>query len=159
MDTVVKPWMEGAAGDRHYAFQQDGAPAHNANKTQAWLEENLKEAWLKNIWPPSSPDCNPYDYFLCGVCERKVNKHPHNTKTSLKTKITEFMASLDKTMVANACRRLNSRIELLSETENRFIEWRWMRTCQVGNTCTKFQVNTFIFIEVMAFFVIVERLS
>ena len=49
MDTVVKPWMEGAAGDRHYAFQQDVAPAHNANKMQAWLEENLKEAWLKNI--------------------------------------------------------------------------------------------------------------
>ena len=97
MDTVEKPWMEGAAGDRHYVFQQDGALAHNANKTQAWLEEILKEAWLKNIWPPSSSDCNPYDYFLCGVCERKVNKYPHNTKTSLKTKITEFMASLDKT--------------------------------------------------------------
>ena len=122
MDTVVKSWMEGAAGDRHYAFQQDGAPAHNANKTQAWLEENLKEAWLKNIWPPSSPDCNPYYYFLCGVCERKVNKHPHNTKTSLKTKITEFMAILDKTMVTNACRRFHSRIELVPEAENIFIE-------------------------------------
>ena len=102
MDTVVKPWMEGAAGDHDCAFQQDGAPARNANKTQTWLEENLKEAWLKNIWPPSSPDRNPCDYFLCGVCERKVNKHPDNTKAPLETKITEFMASLDKTMVANA---------------------------------------------------------
>ena len=32
MDTVM---MEGAAGDRHYVFQQDGALAHDANKTQA----------------------------------------------------------------------------------------------------------------------------
>ena len=103
METVVNPWMEGAAGDRHYVFQQDGAPAHNANKMQAWLEENLKKAWPKNIWPPSSPDCNPCDYFLLGVCEREVNKRPHSTKASLKTKITEFIARLDKTMVANAC--------------------------------------------------------
>ena len=54
--TVVKPWMEGAAGDRHYVFQQDGAPAHNASKTQAWLEENLKDVWPKNTWPSSSPE-------------------------------------------------------------------------------------------------------
>ena len=32
MDTVM---MEGVAGDRHYEFQQDGALAHDVNKTQA----------------------------------------------------------------------------------------------------------------------------
>ena len=32
MDTVM---MEGVAGDRHYVFQQDGALAHDANKTHA----------------------------------------------------------------------------------------------------------------------------
>ena len=32
MDTAM---MEFAAGDRHYVFQQDGALAHGANKTQA----------------------------------------------------------------------------------------------------------------------------
>ena len=112
----------GRCWDRHYAFQQDGAPVRNANKMQTWLEENLKEAWLKNIWPPSSPDRNPCDYFLCGVCERRVNKRPHNTKTSLKTKITEFMDPLDKTMVANSCQRFHSRIELVQEADNRFIE-------------------------------------
>ena len=32
MDTVM---MEGVAEDRHYVFQQDGALAHDANKTQA----------------------------------------------------------------------------------------------------------------------------
>ena len=40
MDTVM---METVAGDRHYEFQQDGALAHDANKTQAYLEEKLKE--------------------------------------------------------------------------------------------------------------------
>ena len=32
VDTVM---MEGVAGHRHYVFQQDGALAHDANKTQA----------------------------------------------------------------------------------------------------------------------------
>ena len=32
MDTVM---MEGVAGDHHYVFQQDGALAHDANKTHA----------------------------------------------------------------------------------------------------------------------------
>lgn len=122
MDTVVKPWMEGIAGDRHYVFQQDGAPAHTANKTQAWLADNLKEFWPKNIWPPSSPDCNPCDFFLWGVCEREVNKCPHNTKASLKTKITQVMAGLDKDMVANACRRFRSRIERVVDADGGFIE-------------------------------------
>ena len=31
MDTVM---IEGVAGDRHYVLQQDGALAHDANKTQ-----------------------------------------------------------------------------------------------------------------------------
>ena len=32
MGTVM---MEGVAGNHHYVFQQDGALAHDANKTQA----------------------------------------------------------------------------------------------------------------------------
>lgn len=122
MDTVVKPWIETIAGDRHYVFQQDGAPAHTANKTQAWLKKNLKEFWSKDIWPPSSPDCNPCDYFLWGVCEREVNKRPHNTKDSLMAKITEVMANLNKTMVSSACQRFRSRIERVVEAEGGFIE-------------------------------------
>ncbi len=64
---VVKPWMDQIAGNCHYIFQQDGAPAHNSKKTQDWLKENLLEVWEKEIWPPSSPDCNPLDYFVWGV--------------------------------------------------------------------------------------------
>ncbi len=31
--TVVKPWMDQIAGNRHYIFQKDGAHAHNSKKT------------------------------------------------------------------------------------------------------------------------------
>ena len=30
LETVVKPWMDSVAGERHYVFQQDGVPAHSA---------------------------------------------------------------------------------------------------------------------------------
>ena len=42
VDTVVKPCMEGVTGDRHYVFRKESPLAHNANKTQTWLGENLK---------------------------------------------------------------------------------------------------------------------
>ena len=35
LETVVKPWMVGVAGERPYVFQQDSAPAHMARTTQA----------------------------------------------------------------------------------------------------------------------------
>ena len=42
-------------------FQQDGAPAPTAKKTQEWCLHNLKEFWKKGIWPANSPDLNPIE--------------------------------------------------------------------------------------------------
>ena len=122
METVVKPWVEGIVGDTNYGFQQDGSPTHNANQLKAWLEENLKKLWTKNIWPPSSRNCNPCDYFLCGVCDRDINKHPHSTKAFLNAEVTEVMAGLDKAILAKTCRRFRSQIEQILGTEGGFIE-------------------------------------
>ncbi len=85
---------------RRCVFQQDGAPAHNSKRTQEWLKANLPEVWEKEIWPPSSPDCNPLDYFVWGVAEFQVNKVPHSTTVSLISKIKEVMGNLDKATVA-----------------------------------------------------------
>ena len=40
-----------------------------------------------NSWPPNSPDLNPLDYCVWSIIEKKVDKHPHNTKDSLKAAI------------------------------------------------------------------------
>ena len=42
-------------------FQQDGAPAHTAKKTQDWLKTNIPNFWPKGIWPPNSPDLSPIE--------------------------------------------------------------------------------------------------
>ena len=119
---VVKPWMDRVAAGRHYIFQQDGAPAHNSNTTQEWCRMNLPEFWPKEVWPPSSPDCNPLDYYVWGVCEQDVNKAPHNNMASLQAKITEVMGSLDRNTVAKACRSFRRRTEQVVDAGGDFFE-------------------------------------
>ena len=67
LSNVVKPWMDGVARGRPYVWQQDGAPAHNANRTQDWCRANLPHFWEKEVWPPSSPDVNPLDFYVWGA--------------------------------------------------------------------------------------------
>ena len=110
-ETVVKPWMDSIAAGRPYIFQQDGAPAHNSNRTQQWCEANLPFFWEKEVWPPSSPDCNPLDYFVWGVAERDVNRSSHNTKQSLVNTIMEVFANIPREDIIRACSRFRSRLE------------------------------------------------
>ena len=119
---VVKPWMDQVARGRPYVFQQDGAPAHNAKLTQTWLADNLPDFWGKEVWPPSSPDCNPLDYYVWGKCERTINRSPHNTVDSLKTAIVQGFEAMPRAEMTRACSRFRSRIEAVIEAEGDFIE-------------------------------------
>ena len=49
-------------------------PSHNSKRTQDWLKKNPTEVCKKEIWPPSSPYCNPVEYFAWGVYELRVSK-------------------------------------------------------------------------------------
>ena len=40
-------------------FQQDGAPAHNAARTQEWCRANLPGFWEMGVGPGNSPDLSP----------------------------------------------------------------------------------------------------
>lgn len=122
LSNVVKPWMEQVAAGRPYIWQQDGAPAHNSNKTQQWCRDNLPFFFEKEIWPPSSPDCNPLDYFVWGVTERDVNRSSHNTKQALMDRIKEVFASLPRDDVVKACSRFRSRIEKVVAANGDFFE-------------------------------------
>jgi hypothetical protein len=76
----------------------------------------------QRFWPPSSPDCNPVDYFVWGVTELKVYAAPHNKTEDLVKKIKEVMGYLDKHTVAKACRRFRSRIQAVVAADGDFIE-------------------------------------
>ena len=47
-----------------FIFQQDGAPAHTAKRTQDFLQMNCPDFIDKDEWPPNSPDLNPLDYHV-----------------------------------------------------------------------------------------------
>ena len=51
-----------------FIFQQDGAPAHTSRLAQEWIEENSPDFINKDEWPPNSPDLNPLDYHVWGLC-------------------------------------------------------------------------------------------
>ena len=38
-----------------------------AQKTQVWLPANIAEHTRPDIWPPSSPNCSPFIYFVRGA--------------------------------------------------------------------------------------------
>ncbi len=56
-------------GNHHYIFKLDATSAQDSKRMQDWLKENLTEEWEEEVCPPSSLDCNPFDYFVWGVFE------------------------------------------------------------------------------------------
>jgi hypothetical protein len=74
VEDVVKIDKDQVAGGGHFVFQQDGPQTHHRNRAKDWCTENL---WEK-ILLPSSPDCNPFDYFVWGISEPQMNKIPLN---------------------------------------------------------------------------------
>lgn len=87
-----------------------------------WLEANCYDWVPKNMWPPSSPDANPMDYFVWGYLEAHTNGHAHTTKDSLIAAIKEQFANMDKDMVKRACSRFRSRLEAIVAANGNFIE-------------------------------------
>ncbi len=65
-------------------LQQDGAPAHTANVSQAWFRSELPDFISKDEWPPSSPDLNPMDFCVWSVLEANSCVKSHRTVESLK---------------------------------------------------------------------------
>ena len=87
-DTVLEPTVRGLNTtlfrNKHWAFQQDSAPAHKAGSKQVWLEGHVPDFISTAEWPSSSPELNPLDYKLWSVLEGNVCMKRHPTIDSLK---------------------------------------------------------------------------
>ena len=122
LESHVKPWIDSIAQSRQYVFQQDSAPAHSSRKTQAWCYENLHLHWSPDLWPPSSPDCNPLDFFFWGVIEQKVNEVRRGNVEELKASIVEQHSIIDRSSVAKACGSFRRRLEAVVANNGGHIE-------------------------------------
>ena len=54
--------------------------------------------------------------------EIEVNEHPHNTLASLRSKISEVMADMDREVVIHPCKKFWSRIAAVVEASGNFIK-------------------------------------
>ncbi len=77
------------------------------------VTDQLVDHRLKEMWSPSSTDCNPLDYFMWCVVEREVNKWPHITLACLKVMTSDVMTDLDREVIIHACQSLGLGLSLL----------------------------------------------
>ncbi len=96
--------------------------ANTAKFTQDSVKGNMENHWSQEIWPPSSPDCNPLDPSMWSVFEREINKQPHNTLASLRAKILEIMTDMDREIVICSYKKFWSRIEAVVDASGDFIK-------------------------------------
>ncbi len=89
---------------------------------QNWLKENLTEVWVEEVWLPSSPDCKPFDYFVCGVSESWVKAKYRNKSKDLIQKMKVVMGSLARDTLAKACTSFRPRIEVVFTADVSFVE-------------------------------------
>jgi hypothetical protein len=84
---------------------------------------NHTEVWVEEVWLSSSPDCKPFDFFVCGVYELRVKAKSRNKSKDLIKKMKEVMGSLARDSLAKACTSFRFRSEALFTADGSFIEY------------------------------------
>ena len=64
-------------------FQQDGAPAHPARKTQDWCNANFLGFWEKGTLSGNSPDLSPIENLWAIVNEELSKLSPSSSERTL----------------------------------------------------------------------------
>ena len=110
--------------DPEYIFQQDGAPAHTARSTVQYLTEHCHGQFLEpNIWPPSSPDLNPCDYFLWSALEQKVYSGQQVKDVyDLKRRIVAAWDELSQSSLDKAVRQWRARLRAVCRGRGGHVE-------------------------------------
>ena len=119
-DTVV-PW-EKTFGDASVTLQQDGATSHSVKTVQAFCKQHFKGFWLKELWPPSSPDLNPMDYSISSILESKACAMSHTSIDSLKRKLVKCWDEIDSETVRTACTQITCRLKQVVKARGGYFE-------------------------------------
>ena len=100
LSTSFLPVASAFDPSKRFILQQDGASSHSANKTVAWLQQNLPKRWIGKDglleWPPRSPDLSPVDIFLWGYVKGNVFSTQPRNIDDLKGSIDETIKSITR---------------------------------------------------------------
>jgi transposase len=122
LEGVMMPWIKRYYEPSKVMFVQDSAPAHGSKMVQQYLREQLPLFVSKDIWPSSSPDLNPCDFWMWGVVEAKSNATPHNSVKALQAAIVKAFKSITVDEAKNACSAFRGRIEKIIAADGGHIE-------------------------------------
>lgn len=129
LETIIPELLEDVplANRRYIFFQQDGAPAHNAQIVRHYLEEHFVERWIGTHgpvrWPPRSPDLSVLDFFLWGYLQNLIYKTRHNTVEDLYNATQEAFRQIQThpAPILNSLRRITTLCEkCVRENGNHF---------------------------------------
>lgn len=99
-------------------YQQDGAPAHNAQVVRRFLEENFGDHLITTNgpirWPPRSPDLSVLDFFLWGYLKNKIYTVQFQTIEELRAAVErEFrVLQANPLTILNSLRRIRKMCEM-----------------------------------------------
>jgi transposase len=121
LEREVLPWLDEMRVK--VVFQQDGAPAHTAKKTQEWFEMVFSDKFIrKNEWPPSSPDLTPPDYSIWDILERDACSVPHKSVESLISALHRAWERLDQETINRAVAQFPTRLQACIDAEGGHFE-------------------------------------
>ena len=98
LDKFFKGFKEAAPGVSlsQIVFQQDGASAHTAKKTQQYLKS--KKITLLEHWPPNSPDLSPIEPIWSWM-KHEIKKMTLKNRSDLEAAITEVWGRIPRAVV------------------------------------------------------------
>lgn len=119
----VLPWLRANFAPGSFVLQQDNAPAHGARATQEFLLQELGEDfWPSTMWPPSSPDCNPLDYYVWNQVARMACSKPHTNVQELKRDVEAAWCAQAAEDIIMACRSFRRRIQAVYDADGGYVE-------------------------------------
>ena len=89
---------------------------------QDLLIRELPISVAQDVWPSSSPDLNPCDYWLWSKVEKVSNNDAHTRIGSLKSAIKRGFWSISREHTVNACKSFRRRIQFVIDAGESHIE-------------------------------------
>ena len=126
LEDHVWPAVRGVATRQGLWYMQDGATCHTTNFNMEWLMEKFQGRIISNKaevrWPPSSPDCNPLDYFFWGHAMNHIFRCQPKTMTELKNLVSDFSESMDQDLIRRVCGSARERFQMLEKVQGGHFE-------------------------------------
>lgn len=106
-------------------FQQDGASAHTARETLAYLEEFFGERLIsRGLYPPRSPDLTSCDSFLFAHLKNKIYRNRLHTLEELRDAISNVINYLNENVhvLHNVVENMKRRVQLCLDNNGQHFE-------------------------------------